>query len=91
VTAQVQRGDVVLSGGASADCPACPDCVVITPTKPLTPATCYTIEVEGQDLGAGDGVAGELSDGGVDLLPITLRSLFQTALSSASCIGADGG
>jgi hypothetical protein len=84
VAAQVQRGDQALSGGSAY-------CAVITPTKPLAASTCYTVEVEGQDLGAGDGVAGEISDGGIDLLPVTLRSLFQTAPSSASCIAADAG
>jgi hypothetical protein len=84
VTAQVQRGDVALSGGSAS-------CVVITPTAPLTDGACYTIEMEGQDLGAGVGVAGQLADGGSDVLPVTLRSLFQVAPNSASCIGADAG
>jgi hypothetical protein len=84
VTAQVQRGDVALVGGSA-------DCVVITPTTPLSAGDCYTIEVEGQDLGAGVGVAGQLSDGGSDVLPVTLRSLFQVAPTTAACIGADAG
>jgi hypothetical protein len=84
VTAQLQRGDVAQSNGS-------PNCVVITPTVPLTLSNCYTIEVEGEDLGAGVGVSGQLSDGGADLLFVTLRSVFQVAPSAASCIGTDAG
>ena len=77
-----QRADQLGDGGS-------PNCAMLSPPPPgLTPGACYTIEIEGEDLHPGTAAAGDLPDGGTDLLPVTLRSIFQVADTSAGCIGS---
>ncbi|MHB8418996.1 MAG: Ig-like domain-containing domain [Myxococcales bacterium] len=78
--------DVTAQRADSANPLASPSCVVMAPpTGGWSAGACYTVEAEGEDLQAGAGVAG-LADGGTDLLPVTLRSVFQVAKNGSGCI-----